>query len=316
MVTLKLNLNINQLVAADLFLGYHKSNWNSRMSYFLIGKRRSSHIFNMHYTYFAIKRVLFLLSDLFFKKCHVWLINENFSFFGRSKIFSYLSKNVSELYFYNSKWYKGFLSNCKFIRFFKHAKFPHLIAVPNIQNNHYVVNEARIINIPSVALTDTIDNPINVFYAIPGNSKSIKSTLLFYLLFSKSAFYSRYLSSSSFFFSFFKKSKMLFSSLSNPNFLRSKQASSFMSMRVLNWYQKGFLINSFRIGKLFIRKFVRPPHSFSGVKCSFFWKSSFTFSIYFYLNALQLSIFRVLSGGRYAPNKKNSIVKTIVALFL
>lgn len=310
---LRLNLNINQLIGSDLFLGYHRSNWNSYISYFLLGRRRGSHIFNMHYTYVAMKRVIFLLSEMLFKKCHIWLINENFDFFMKSGAFFNLSRNIPELYFYTSKWYKGFLSNYKFVKFFKPIKFPHLIAVPNIQNNHYAVNEARIINIPSVGLLDTIDNPINVFYPIPGNSKSIKSTLFFYLMFSKSAFYSRYLSSSSFFFTFLKKSKSIF--MSNTVYA-AQRVSSVLSTNFLHFYKKGFLINSFRITKSFIRKFIFGYPSILGIKPSFFWKTSFSFSVYFYLNTLKLSLYRILKGIVDKSHQDKLFVKTLITLFL
>jgi ribosomal protein S2 len=92
------------------------------------------------------------------------------------------------------------LSNYKYVSIVKPSKFPHGIFAPNVQNNHYVVNESYIINIPSIAIVDTIDNPSNVFYPIPGNSKSLKSLFFFYLIIAKTLFYSRYLISSRFIF--------------------------------------------------------------------------------------------------------------------
>jgi hypothetical protein len=113
---------------------------------------------------------------------------------------SKLSVSFPEIAFLNSKWYKGMLSNYKYVSVVKPSKFPHSIFVANIQNNHYVVNEAFLINIPSIAVVDTIDNPSNVFFPIPGNSKSLKSLFFFYMLITKSLFYSRYAMSSKFLF--------------------------------------------------------------------------------------------------------------------
>jgi len=201
----KVNLTTNQLLAADLFLGYHTSNWNPRINYFLIGKYKNSNIFNVNHIYASTKKFISITSDLFAKKCSVWLVNEKFSSFKDSPQFSKLSVLFPEVKFINEKWCKGVLSNYKHVRRVRPWRFPHAIFVPNMQNNHYVVNECFIINIPSFSITDSVDNPTNVFFPIPGNSRSIRALFLFYLMVCKSVLYSRCLSSSSFIFSFYKK---------------------------------------------------------------------------------------------------------------
>jgi hypothetical protein len=146
------------------------------------------------------KKFVLFLSELFVNKGHLWLVNENFSLFDRSVELHQLSSSFPEITFLNSKWCKGMLSNYKYVSIVKPDKFPHSIFVPNIQNNHYVVNEAFIINIPSIAIVDSLDNPSNVFFPIPGNSKSLKSLFFFYMIIAKSLFHSRYSMSSKFIF--------------------------------------------------------------------------------------------------------------------
>jgi ribosomal protein S2 len=201
----KINLTINQLLAADLFLGYHTSNWNPRINYFLLGKYRNSNIFNVNHTYIATKKFLSVASDLFVKKCSIWAVNEKFVLFKSSPQFSKLSKLFPEIKFINEKWCKGVLSNYKHVRRVRPWRFPHAIFVPNMQNNHFVINECFIINIPSFGIADSVDDPTNLFLPVPGNSKSIKSIFFFYLMMCKSVLYSRCLRSSSFIFSFYKK---------------------------------------------------------------------------------------------------------------
>lgn len=202
----RVNITVNQLIASDLFLGYHVANWNPRTNFFLVGKYKNTNIFNINFTYSLTKKFIFFLSELFVNKGHLWLVNENFSLFNRSVELCKLSGSFPEMSFLNSKWYKGMLSNYKYVSIVKPNKFPHGIFVANIQNNHYVVNEAFLINIPSVAIADTIDNPSNVFFPIPGNSKSLKTLFFFYILISKSLFYSRYTMSSKFLFDSVKSS--------------------------------------------------------------------------------------------------------------
>jgi len=201
----KVNLTTNQLLAADLFLGYHTSNWNPRINYFLIGKYKNSNIFNVNHIYSSTRKFISVTSDLFTKKCSVWLVNEKFSSFKDSPQFSKLSVLFPEVKFMNEKWCKGVLSNYKHVRRVRPWRFPHSIFVPNMQNNHYVINECFIINIPSFGIADSVDDPTNVFFPIPGNSKSTRALFLFYLMVCKSVLYSRCLSSSSFIFSFYKK---------------------------------------------------------------------------------------------------------------
>lgn len=85
-----------------------------------------------------------------------------------------------------------------------------MIFFPNFSHNHYIVNECFVVNIPSFSLIDTIENPSNVFFPIPSNSRSVKSLFFYYILFTKIALHVRYNSASTFLFSFFKKSKNIF----------------------------------------------------------------------------------------------------------
>jgi len=164
----RISITVNQLIACDLFLGYHITNWNPRTNFFLIGKYKNTNLFNINYTYFLTKKFITFLSELFINKGHLWLVNENFSLFNRSSELCQLLNSFTEMTFLNSKWCKGMLSNYKYVSIVKPDKFPHSIFVPNIQNNHYVVNEAFIINVPSIAIIDSVDNPSNVFFSNTG----------------------------------------------------------------------------------------------------------------------------------------------------
>jgi len=230
----RIHITVNQLVASDLFLGYHIANWNPRTNFFLIGKYKNTNIFNLNYTYFLAKKFIVFLSELFVNKGHLWLVNENFSLFNRSSELYQLYSLFPEITFLNSKWCKGMLSNYKYVSIVKPAKFPHSIFVPNIQNNHYVINESFIINIPSIAIVDSIDNPSNVFFPIPGNSKSLKSLFFFYMVIAKSLFYSRYITSS----------KFIFNSINRLNGLNSKLYRNLFVRDYFAFFKKRFLLEN------------------------------------------------------------------------
>lgn len=187
----------------------------------------------------------------------------------------WLSKNFREIYFYNFKWYKGLLSNYKYVKAIKTFQFPHLIVTPNIPNNYYAINEAFIINIPSVALVDTTDNPSNVFFPLPGNSKSIKSLFMVYLLVVKSCLYSRYFSSSSFLASFTKKLKFF-----NPFLMRGNYLSFYFSFLVKD--------KSLSFSRIMFYSILSLNHK----KISTL-RTSKTLTLNYYLNSLFLTVFKL-----------------------
>ncbi len=225
---------LTQLVAFDLFLGYHISNFNTRINYFLLGIYRENNIFNLNFTYSLTKKLYFIFSKMIYKKSSIWLANENFSLFDRNKWFLAMRASFSELFFFNEKWYKGSLTNYKFVKTIRPKNFPHAVFFPNLENNHYLVNECFKIGVPSFAITDSHVNPANVFCPVPGNSKSVRSTFFYYVLVGKAVMSGRYHSSSSFLLSVFKKSGHL----------------------LLNFFNYNTIIPTHNYFKLFFRKYL------------------------------------------------------------
>lgn len=206
----KVNFSLNQLISSDLILGYHVSNWNPRVNCFLIGSYRSINLFNAHQVFVCLKKFVSIVSDMLSKKCRFWFVNENFNLFDSSWIMEQFKSIFNEVVVLNNRWLKGTLSNYKKVAVLRFRKFPHAVVVPNLTNNHYVVNEAFLINIPSFSLIDTSDNPLNVFFPVPGNSKSVRSLFFFYYILCKSVLKARILNTSSFLFNFYQKSEVFY----------------------------------------------------------------------------------------------------------
>jgi len=310
----RVHLTINQLIASDLFLGYHIANWNPRTNFFLIGKYKNTNIFNINYTYFLSKRFVGFLSELFVNKGHLWIVNENFSLFNRSVELCQLYNLFPEVSFLNSKWCKGMLSNYKYVGIVKPSKFPHSIFVPNIQNNHYVINESFIINIPSIAIVDTIDNPLNVFYPISGNSKSLKSLFFFYLLIAKTLFYSRYLISSKFIFNSVK--------LCSKKFKQNRYASLFFK-DYFSFFKKKFLLGSiafmlksFSALKKKFNFLFRPKLRFSSKVVLFRWKVPLLILVSIFKNVLYWDIFNKIAIKKRSIVNGLGFVKTLALILV
>lgn len=270
----KVNFNLNQLISSDLFLGYFISNKNPRINYFLLGSYKNFNIFNLNYTSVLIKKTFNFLLDLLMKKSILWVVNENFSLFYRSRLMLSLLEEFEEIYFFNFKWYKGLLSNYKFVSAVKPYEFPYAILSPNLSSNFYSLNEANLVNIPSISLIDSTENPLTVFYSIPANSKSIKSIFFFYLLISKSSFYSRYFLSSSFLLNFNRKINKIYKLYFFRQYNKKKSLLSF-HLKFPFWVDK---VESF----LFFSKKLRFPQ--------FSLKTTTSIGILYFLNNLILAI--------------------------
>ena len=307
----RIDITINQLIASDLFLGYHIANWNPRTNFFLIGKYKSTNIFNVNYTYSLAKKFIAFLSELFINKGQLWLVNENFSLFNRSVELYRLSNLFPELTFFNSKWCKGMLSNYKYVRIIKPAKFPHGIFVPNMQNNHYVINEAFVINIPSISIVDSIDNPSNVFFPVPGNSKSLRSLFFFYMVIAKSLFYSRYVVSSKFIFSSINRSLKKF---------RLKNYLSLFFQDYFSFFKKKFLLENivFLLKSGFFRKkfnfFFKRKLKVSSKIILFRWKMPLLILSNIFKNILYLYIFNNIVLKKRVVVKHLRFFKTLTVI--
>jgi len=310
----RISITVNQLIACDLFLGYHITNWNPRTNFFLIGKYKNTNLFNINYTYFLTKKFITFLSELFINKGHLWLVNENFSLFNRSSELCQLLNSFTEMTFLNSKWCKGMLSNYKYVSIVKPDKFPHSIFVPNIQNNHYVVNEAFIINVPSIAIIDSVDNPSNVFFPIPGNSKSLKSLFFFYIITAKTLFYSRYSVSSKFLFNSIAFGFRQFNAEIYHNFFIRDYFSFFKRKFLLE--NIVFLFKSSFFLKKNFKFLFKPKLHFLSKKILFRWKMPLLILSSIFKNVLYLGIFNRITLKKRLIVKNCNLFKTLASILV
>ena len=67
----KINFTFTQLISSSLFLGYSVSHRNSYVNYFLLGERFGVNLFNLNFSYFAIKKFIFVLQHILSDKGRV-----------------------------------------------------------------------------------------------------------------------------------------------------------------------------------------------------------------------------------------------------
>lgn len=312
----KVNFIVNQLVGSGIFLGYYVSNWNPKVNYFLLGRYKGVNLFNVNHIYSCLKSFMTIISDILVRKGRIWVVNERFDLFFKSKEFTQISNVFRELRFVNSRWLKGSLTNFRYIKLSPSNRFPHALVVPNLQNNSFVVNEAFLISIPSFSLVDTVDNPLNIFFPIPGNSRNIRTTYFLYLLISKVALYSRYVLSSSFIFQSYRKlksKKYFFTVNFITNFLKKYEYISKISyllkenlfLVMLKLKSLKFMLDDFnRLEKSSNRTIV-----FSRVLLMW------VFSMFF-MNILKLSFFKKKQKRFVADIGRVSLYKILVKIIL
>lgn len=198
---IKIKFTLNQLISNTFYLGYNRISRNVKFNYFLLGESNSNDLINLNLTYILIKKYLSFLINIFSLDSRVWIINNNFLIFSKISVFqnlSYLFTKNSQIYFPKGRFIIGSFTNFKNVSSFKTWNFPHVVFFPSIFNNYYIVNECFTIGIPTFGVCDTNENPNNLMFVIPGNSKSLSSLVLVYLLIIRSFFYSKVYKSSKF----------------------------------------------------------------------------------------------------------------------
>lgn len=201
-IKIKIKLTLNQLISNTFYLGYSKFSRNIKFNYFLLGESNFNDLINLNITYILIKKYLSFLINIFSLESQVWVVNNNFSIFSKIDIFYNLLRlfpvSNNQIYFPQGRFVIGSFTNCKNISIYRKWNFPHVVFFPSILNNYYIINECTTVGIPTFGICDTIENPHNLMFVIPGNSKSLRPLVLMYLLLIRSFLYSKIYKSSKF----------------------------------------------------------------------------------------------------------------------
>lgn len=178
--------------------------WHPTMSSNLIGSRNSIYIFDSSKTIIGLTRALDVISSIIQQNGHILFINSNTSY---NKLLQKTAELTSQSYV-NNRWVGGTLTNWSVIsreietyqkvhtqlysyaslfhlstpRYEKMKKSfqgfrspiskPDLLVVLNPLENIEAINEAWVLNIPTIAIVDSNMDLSKITYPIPGNSCS------------------------------------------------------------------------------------------------------------------------------------------------
>jgi len=178
--------SINTLLNADIHIGYNKTDRNFNNTYVLLATHNNFDIINIENTLEALEPVLSLITNTVANY-------EKILFIAQHPATQDLSSFPQPLLTHN--WIYGTLSNFKQIKLtnpnylVQLTRLPNTLILLNTKNDHIILREAKLLEIVTVALRDTKDDPNDVLYSIPTNNTSKAALNLYLSLFRKACYY-------------------------------------------------------------------------------------------------------------------------------
>ncbi len=219
-------ITINELWEAGVQFGHKASRWNPKMAPYIYGEKNGLHIIDLRQTLALLKiaqkaiyktvkengRVLFVGTKVqgssivaeYAKKCGQYHISSRW-LGGTLTNWSTVSKSIKELdkiektieaNVENPIYTKKEILNMerkrqKLLAYLGGIRDmggkPNLMVVLDTIKDSIAIEEARKLNIPVIAITDTNSNPDDISYIIPGNDDAIKAIKLYCQAFADSA---------------------------------------------------------------------------------------------------------------------------------
>jgi small subunit ribosomal protein S2 len=152
-------ISMRALLEAGVHFGHNAGRWNPKMKPYIFGARNGIHIIDLQHT---VK----LFGTAFQAVVDCAARGEKILFVGTKKEGIMLQREKTKLV--------RALGGIK-----EMSKLPGLMFVVDPNKEHIAVKEARKLDIPVVAITDTNCNPEFIDYVIPGNDDAIRAIKLF-----------------------------------------------------------------------------------------------------------------------------------------
>ena len=187
-----LEYTLDQLINANIYLGYHKKYLNNSMFKYLFGIRSNVCLINLSYTIILLKQTCNFIQHSFYNFGFLWIIDWiwNKEVLTLWQEIHNLDKLDCRFYIWNHFWYAGLITN--FYQVFKSTKinwkdinFPNILFFFNTSRFLTAINEPIKTKIPFINIVDINSNSDLAIYTIPGNEKSISSIFFYYKIFFK-----------------------------------------------------------------------------------------------------------------------------------
>ena len=209
-------VNIKQLLEAGVHLGHKTLRWNPKMKQFIFGEKNSIHIIDLTHTVTFLKNALVQIHKCISSGGKILLVStkkqaseqisdlakETSQYFvnyrwlgGMLTNWNTIQNSIKRLKLLNDQLLKedtGFTKK-EILKFGKERdklqrslggiaemrKIPEMIFIIDTNIESLAVNEAKILNIPIVAVLDSNSDPTGINYPIPGNDDARRSINLY-----------------------------------------------------------------------------------------------------------------------------------------
>ena len=188
LMNLNLKLTINQMIISNIHIGHSKKFLNVNIKPFLLGYRNNVSILNIFYSPIQMRIVINFFINIISLRQRILIVKDRDIFNFRN--FFYL-KNI---YFFDSKWVGGTLTNFRKVRRSSKLKennnilnsinsmryLPSAVFFFDIDSSKWAAIEAFNLDIPVVSVVDSntmLFSYIN--YPIIGNNKSFEALYLY-----------------------------------------------------------------------------------------------------------------------------------------
>ena len=209
-------VNIKQLLEAGVHLGHKTLRWNPKMKQFIFGEKNSIHIIDLTQTVTFLKNALVQIHKCISSGGKILLVStkkqaseqisdlakETNQYFvnyrwlgGMLTNWNTIQNSIKRLKLLNDQLLKedtGFTKK-EILKFGKERdklqrslggiaemkKVPEMIFIIDTNIESLAVNEAKILNIPIVAVLDSNSDPTGINYPIPGNDDARRSINLY-----------------------------------------------------------------------------------------------------------------------------------------
>jgi len=156
-------VTVKDLLEARVHFGHHQSVWNPKMEPYIYGVREELHIIDLEQTVAHLRRALDVLR-------HVAYNGGLILFVGNRSQYERLIRSAAMRcgeYFVTRKWTGGTLTNR--MQTLKQDAIPDLMVCLTVPVSFRALRESYHLNIPSIGIIDTDQDPSNVTYVVPGN---------------------------------------------------------------------------------------------------------------------------------------------------
>lgn len=167
------SFTVREMLACNMHLGHTTARWNPKMARYIYGSRAGLHIIDLEKTLVCLRVACQVVADIASKGGVILFVGTR----EPLRRLTYECAMDCEQYYVNMRWLGGTVTN-RGVVLRNSSLVPDLLLVLDCPNNIVALREARLANIPTVAICDTDCDPDLATYVVPANDDAFRSVEL------------------------------------------------------------------------------------------------------------------------------------------